>query len=1010
MKHALNPDCRTLLLLGMLALLTPDFALAQQPTVGVQLGEALANREQLLKSEIAATENEAAELAARRLQFEERIAALSARPVDQTELEQVGLTVDTRRVAQESVELAIKSVQGTITELIAETQRLADELQVMAAVQRTTAEKPMIAETRARLTEKQELLKLEQRRMQQLEQRKQLARDRTQLAERWFEAIKEAYRNQQEQARKLTLDELEKQLIAEQQRLQEMATEYRTEVNRLRDDSSASQSARDVADTRLTEAEESLFLTGIRLKSARMLSQLDKIAEGVGEQSADLRKLKSASTELEGLKQQLQSLLGLIRSKSKLLQQRREVLLKGLELETSSRKEYRQVQSLFDDLIDRFGKRIEALETFGSALEERSEQVDMLYLDRKKRGLTERHQLPNTLPQWEILFSEMTRLPDKMVQIGRSIFLSLATAMQQADITRWLSLFLLSLLWSAGCLSLGKLKPPSPVPVEKSFTRRAILITTALIRGNRFGLLAGGLLLIAGWLLEIVAPGLAIIATLLGIWLGMRLTIGLSRLILDSPLGLADRQPGLFRLIVFHTILISLFALGLALGILDLVSQPMKEFLERCFMLLLLPPAYLALRIRNLWYGLLQERKGVTHWVRLAGVFGMVIPLTIAAAALLGLFGYINLAFSVGRYMTIFFAVIIGWMIARGVVMDLAGSVEMAIARRSQQSGFWVRSLVEPVQYMLRLGLFLTVLWVLYRIFLEDPATGIDLKAWLDHTLFTIGGNPIDSLDLLGSILLLFLVFYLGRWAREITYGWVYARIKDIGIRNSLSVFTQYAVVVIGLLIVLNVIGINLTSLAVFAGALGVGIGFGMQNIANNFISGLILLAERPVRTSDWVTIGDKEGAVAAIGMRSVTVTTWDNQDVIIPNSDLISNSFINWTRTDNEVRTVLIVGVSYHADPHLARQVILDAVTMQPRVSLTPKPPQVWLIDFAASSVNFRVQYFTDVVLYSRLEVQSSVLFAIWDALKEAGIGIPFPQQDVYIKEFPDSGKEQTG
>ncbi len=128
MKHALNPDCRTLLLLGMLALLTPDFALAQQPTVGVQLGEALANREQLLKSEIAATENEAAELAARRLQFEERIAALSARPVDQTELEQVGLTVDTRRVAQESVELAIKSVQGTITELIAETQRLADEL------------------------------------------------------------------------------------------------------------------------------------------------------------------------------------------------------------------------------------------------------------------------------------------------------------------------------------------------------------------------------------------------------------------------------------------------------------------------------------------------------------------------------------------------------------------------------------------------------------------------------------------------------------------------------------------------------------------------------------------------------------------------------------------------------------------------------------------------------------------------------------------------------------------
>jgi len=1010
LKQPSNLSCRTLLLLGMLCLTTLNPIFAQQPTTASSSSETLANRQQLLENETEATANEAAELTIRRRQFEERIATLSSKPVDQTELDQAGLSVDTRKVAQESIQLIIKSTMQSNSELKADIQRLEDQLQILAAVQRDAIDKPLIAQTRAALNEKQALLKLEQLRMQQLDRRMQLARDRSELVEIWQGKLKEAYRNQQEQARKLTLDELEQELIAEQQSWQIKATELRAEVNQLRDDPSSSPSARDLADARLIEAEESGFLVAARVKSARMLSQLDEIAQGIGEETTDLRVLKSASVELASLKQQWESLRVLIRSKSSLLQQRREIILKGLELETNSHKEFRQVQSLFNNLIERFEQRSKALETFGSALQERAEQVDLLYLERKKRGLTERHQLPDTLAQWDILLAELTQLPDKILQIGRNIVLSLATAMGQQDIATWSLLLLLSLLWILACLSLGKLKRPPANARELGFSRRALLITTSLVRRNRFDLLIGGLLLIAGWMLQIVAPGLAIIATLFGIWLGMRLIIGVSWWILNSPLGLTDRQPGLFRLVAFFTILISLFTLGLALGILEFVSLPMRELFERFFMLLLLPPAYLALRIRNLWFGLLKERKGTTHWVRLVGLLGMAIPLAIAAAALLGLFGYINLAFSVGRYLAILFAIVIGWMIARGLVLDLASSVENAISRKTEHSSFWVKSLIEPVQYLIRLGLFLAAVSLLYRLFLEDPATGIDLKALLGKTLFSIGENPINSFNLLGAILLLLLVFYLGRWAREITYGWVYARIKDIGIRNSLSVFTQYAVVVIGLLIALNVIGINLTSLTVFAGALGVGIGFGMQNIANNFISGLILLVERPVRTSDWVTIANNEGTVAAIGMRSVTVTTWDNQDVIIPNSELISNSFINWTRTDSEVRTVLIVGVSYNADPHQAREVILDAVTMEPRVSLAPRAPQVWLVDFAASSINFRVQYFTNVILFSRLEVQSNVLLAIWDALKEAGIGIPFPQQDVYIKELPERREVPTG
>ncbi|MCB1857254.1 MAG: mechanosensitive ion channel [Gammaproteobacteria bacterium] len=993
--------CTGVLLIILATVLPVENLPAQIPETNASGSDTISNRERFLESEAATIANESSELETARRQFAERSAGIGSRTIQPLEIEQAELAVETRRVAQQTIELSSKSALQTKAELSGDVQQLEEQFQTLAAVPRESQDVALIARARSQLTEKQTLLKLEQRHIDQLEKRKQLAKDRTQLAEQWLSTLKEAFRSQQETAQQTNLDELSKQVVKEQEEWQAKAAEYRQQVDQLKDKPESAQLL-DLAETRLSEAEESVFLSGFKLKIAQSQARFDKIVARTKETSTDLRTLKSSADELDDLKRQLDSLRGLITSKSGLLEQRREVITKRHGLETDNRKEYQQLLSSYEALIERFKKQSTELSQLRSELADHAKQIESQYLERKKRGLTERHRLPNTLEQWELLLSELQRLPDKVIQIIRNILISLIAAASQIDLAEWSLLLTMCLAWSLGCLALGWLKRPLLTVQHHGFSRRALIVSTSLLRGIRFSLLIGGVLFIAGWVLDIVPPGLAIIGILFGIWIGTRLTIGLSHWILNSPIGMDERQPGLHRLVVILAVIISLFTLGLALGYLDFLSQPLKDLFNRSFMLLLLPPAYLALRIRNLWYGLLVERKGSSHWIRLVGLVGLVIPLAIFAAALLGLFGYINLAWTVGRYLAIAFTIVISWMIARGVVMDLAKLVEAAVGRRSERSGFWIKSMIEPLQYLARLALFLAAIWILYRVFVEDPATGLDLKAWLGFTLFSFGGTSISILNLFGSLLLLLLVFYIGRWAREVTYGWIYANIRDIGIRNSLSVFTQYAVVVIGLLVALNILGINLTSLAVFAGALGVGIGFGLQNIANNFISGLILLAERPVRARDWVTIGDKEGTVAEIGMRSVTVTTWDNQDVIIPNSELISNSFINWTRTDSEVRTVLLIGVSYHADPHQAAQVILDAVTMQPEVSLTPRGPQVFLIDFAASSVNFRIQYFTDVQRFSRLDVQSKVLFAIWDALKEADIGIPFPQQDVYIKELP--------
>ncbi len=991
------------LLIGLFVCIAAG-ARAQAIPAAIEPSEAVANQMQFIANEASALKNETAELESLQRQVDEQIAKLSTDTVDQVRMEQAELQLDTQKVALESVELTLKSARQTLEELTSAVAELEEKLQILTSVQRDSYDRELIADTRASLDEKRILLTLQKQRIEQLDQRGALENERYKLAERWFQAVKNTYRDQQAEARKLTLEELEKELVIQQQGWQLKANDARNYANQLRDTPEASQSAKDLVETRLVEAEESVFLINVQRKMATIRTQLDKLRESDND-SKSLRGLRSTTNTLETMGAQLGSIKLLLDSKADLALQRRQVILKGLDLERDNRKEYREVYSIFNGLIGRFEQQKTALKTLASAVEEERERIRSIYLERKKRGLSERHQLPRTLQQWEALLAEIHRLPEKLLQLGRNIILSMSVSLEQADLNRWLLLLLPGILWALFCLLLGKLKPSPPDIQDRSFTQRAVIISTALVRRSRFDLLLSGLLLIASWVLDIVPPGFLLVASVVAIWLSARLIIGLAWWVLVSPLGLEGQHTRLFRLVVLFTLLHALLALGLTLGYLELISQELRELFERFFMFFLLPPAFLALRIRNLWYGMLKERKGNTHWVRLMGLAGLAIPLAIAVAALMGIFGYINFAWTLGAYLALSFAVITGWMIARGLILDLAQSVEKVIASRTKQANFWVKSLIEPIQYLIRLGLFLTAVWLLYRLLVEDPATGLDLRSWLSHTLFTLGEKPINSIDLLSSAVLLFLVFYVGRWAREVTYGWVYAKIKDIGIRNSLSVFTQYAVVVIGLLVALNIMGINLTSLAVFAGALGVGIGFGMQNIANNFISGLILLAERPVRTRDWVTIGDKEGTVAEIGMRSVTVTTWDNQDVIIPNSDLISNSFINWTRSDTEVRTVLLIGVSYNADPNLAQQVILDAVTMQPEVSLAPRGPQVWLVDFAASSVNFRIQFFTDVLRFSRLEVQSKVLFAIWNALKEAEIEIPFPQQDVYIKSLPQQG-----
>ena len=193
-------------------------------------------------------------------------------------------------------------------------------------------------------------------------------------------------------------------------------------------------------------------------------------------------------------------------------------------------------------------------------------------------------------------------------------------------------------------------------------------------------------------------------------------------------------------------------------------------------------------------------------------------------------------------------------------------------------------------------------------------------------------------------------------------------------------------------------------NLAIIAGALSVGIGFGLQNIVNNFVSGLILLFERPIRRGDWIVAGNTEGFVKSINIRSTQIETFDHADVIVPNSELISQQVTNWMLADRYGRVVVPVGVSYDADPEQVRDILLGIAEAHPLVLKnhhTLPGPNVLFRQFGESSLDFELRFFITQV-DQRLSTISQINFEIFRAFRREGIEIPFPQRDLHLRSWP--------
>lgn len=392
--------------------------------------------------------------------------------------------------------------------------------------------------------------------------------------------------------------------------------------------------------------------------------------------------------------------------------------------------------------------------------------------------------------------------------------------------------------------------------------------------------------------------------------------------------------------------------------------------------------------------------------LRLAPVFQVIALISIASNVL----GYTNLAdltlnisAKSGVYAVISYALmmVLGGLTS-GVVHNHFESrtLDEALKKEVVQ-----RKLLKVVRW------FAGIFWVLTFLAFVDLLSPVTI--YLTDVLtepYTFGSLSITLGDILSFLVILTVSFFITSVISFLIdsgqFEWKFLDLPK-GIPAAISLVIRYFIIATGIILALSSLGVDLSKFNLMAGALGLGIGFGLQNVISNFVSGLILVFERPILVGDTVEVNNLMGTVKRIGVRSSNISTFDGAEVVVPNTNLISNDLINWTLSSNLKRVEILIGTAYGTDPNEVLKLLMEVVNENDDILKNPGP-QTLFSDFGDSSLNFRLRFW--VPFEMGLQAKSDVSIAVYNKFKENDIEIPFPQRDIHIKTVPPDQKELEG
>lgn len=273
------------------------------------------------------------------------------------------------------------------------------------------------------------------------------------------------------------------------------------------------------------------------------------------------------------------------------------------------------------------------------------------------------------------------------------------------------------------------------------------------------------------------------------------------------------------------------------------------------------------------------------------------------------------------------------------------------------------------------------------------------LEKILNQSLFTLGDTKLTVGLILTLAVSITLLFIVSEWIRKLLVGKILQKRQiEIGTRESIGTMVKYLLIFAGIFSILQTNGIDLSAFGVLAGAIGVGIGFGLQNITNNFISGLVILLEQPIKVGDRIEVGDVTGNVIRISGRSTTILTNDNISIIVPNSQFIDNAVINWSLSERRIRFNFPVGVSYKETPEKIKRILIEVADANPGVLKNPGC-DVLFDGYGEKSLDFKLRVWSTDYVDKPNVLKSQLYYEIFKRFAEEKIELPFPQRDLHLK-----------
>jgi potassium-dependent mechanosensitive channel len=969
----------------LLFLATPVFASSVNHEFYLNHSQLMAEELSLLKQRLTQANYESVQL---QHALDTELSSLTIDKVTKSLLNQSLLDIAAAKSNVDSVNIELNESQQTSNRLEKSTQEFENQLNLVGVFGFKTIHmgKMDVNNLNSELRYQTKLLDLEKQRYQYLQQLKNIMDKNLQLQKTRLMRIDALLKSQ-------TLVQLHEQQAKSELKFQQAQAEWlkqlnalNTRLNQVEQSGHAPKALHDKLTADIFYVNENINFSYLQMLLARYQDQIQQLRISMT-RSNSITLLNKINEQVQQLNKQLTRINQIIAARLEILERRK------------------QMRPLFmlenSDYLSALKKLTMQYQTTAITVVNLSQQLTGFKASLDKllqHELSSRQGLPGLeSAAWLNLGAEILLLPNLAYHMMISLTASLSDSFELLEGEGWALIIALEFIWWLAIgysqKTLGKVV--AQIPDHESGHVNLKWLSLKSLQRNLFGI---GFIINAGWLFyfcEIPAQNSMFFIHLAGIWLLFKSMITFARLYLVESVH--DRTGADMRLYfrLKWTFITGGIITALAIYVQGLpVSYELKDLFARLFLLFLL---LISLVLLKNWKVL--PKLSIAH--RTVKLIGLLVPFILIINSAVGLFGFVNLVYTISWYEGLFLLVLISYLSVRSLLIKTMEFFSNVFIAHLPNGWLWTEAFLKPIDGVLRIALFLlswAFLFILYGWDQQSPV--VERLAKLIHyrvgEVFNTAITPLSVIELvvIGSLL-----YWTARWTREFVYRLLSSRTQDLGIRNSIAILSQYTMIMVGILVGLRVLGIDLRALAVVAGAFAVTAGFGLRDIVNNLASGFLLLLERPLRVGDTVTIDGHEGEVIHLGSRAVIVRTWDHVDIFVPNAEICSKSFINWTSKDNIVRTVDIIDVDQTESALDIQKLIYEVLDSHNNVLKDPVP-EVFVKELKEGHVRFEVRYFVNLrLIKSRPGLRSEILMAIWRSFEKQGIRPTYPIREIHVE-----------